>query len=77
MLDDELWSKLKEIKLQQQIYDKPNLLMIVEAMLQRMPIEFQLTGVEVHDAKAAPDRIEKLPKSHYSNADKGYVQRQI
>ncbi|CAM3481428.1 transposase [Legionella oakridgensis] len=33
MLDDELWSKLKEIKLQQQIYDKPNLLMIVEAML--------------------------------------------
>ena len=28
MLNDELWSKLKEIMLQHQIYNKPNLRMI-------------------------------------------------
>jgi transposase len=38
MLNDELWSKLKEIMLQHGIYDKPNLRMIVEAMLYRMRV---------------------------------------
>ena len=164
MLSDELWSKLKKIMLQHQIYNKPNLRMMVEAMLYRMrvgcpwrdlpvefgfwhsiyqqfnrwsskdklmkifkalvqqpdlewvfidgsvvrahqhssgaareenqaigksvggnttkihmaveafgfPIEFLLTGGEVHDAKAAPNLIEKLPKADYTIADKGY-----
>ena len=36
MLKDEFWSKLKEIMLQHGIYDKPNLRMVVEAMLYRM-----------------------------------------
>ena len=49
LLSDERWSKLKEIMLQHKIYNKPNLRMIVEAMLYRMrvgcpwrdlPIEF-------------------------------------
>ncbi len=163
MLSDERWSKLKEIMLQHKIYNKPNLRMIVEAMLYRMrvgcpwcdlpiefgfwhsiyqqfnrwssknklmrivkdlvqepdlewefidgsiikahqhssgaigkdnqsigksvagnttkihmavdafgfPIEFQLTGGEVHDAKAAPERIAKRPKAIYTIADKG------
>jgi transposase len=38
MLNDELWSKLKEIMLQQRIYDKPNLRTMVEAMLYRMRV---------------------------------------
>ena len=38
MLSDEQWSKLKEIMLQHQIYNKPNLRMIVEAMLYRMRV---------------------------------------
>jgi transposase len=46
MLSDELWSKLKEIMLQHQIYNKPNLL-------------------------------EKLPKSDYTIADKGYDSEEI
>ncbi|BCZ97332.1 hypothetical protein LEG80045_15880 [Legionella pneumophila] len=40
ILSDELWSKFKEIMLQQQIYDKPNLRMMVGAMLYRMRIGF-------------------------------------
>lgn len=169
MLSDERWSKLKEIMLQHKIYNKPNLRMIVEAMLYRMrvgcpwrdlpiefgfwhsiyqqfnrwssknklmrifkdlvqepdlewefidgsivkahqhssgaigednqaigksvagnttkihmavdafgfPIEFQLTGGEVHDAKAAPELIAKLPKAIYTIADKGYDSEEI
>ncbi|MCW8397290.1 IS5 family transposase [Legionella sp. PATHC038] len=169
MLRDELWSKLKEIMLQHQIYDKPNVRMMVEAMLYRMrvgcpwrdlpkefgfwnsayqqfnrwssknklmmifkaliqhpalewefidgrivrahqhssgaigkkhqaigksvggnttkihravdacrlPIEFQLTGGEVHDAKAASGLIETLPKADYTIADKGYDSEEI
>lgn len=42
-----------------------------------MPIEFQLTGDEVHDAKAAPELILKLPKSSYVIADKGYDSEDI
>ena len=38
MLSDELWSKLKEIMLQHQIYNKPNLRTMVEAMLYRMRV---------------------------------------
>lgn len=38
MLNDEHWFKLKEIMLQQGIYDKANLRMIVEAMLYRMRV---------------------------------------
>lgn len=169
MLNDELWSKLKEILLQQRIYDKPNLRTMVEAMLYRMrvgcpwrdlpadfgcwnsiyqqfnrwssknklmnifndvvqqpdlewefidgsivkahqhsaglpnkeeqaigrsvagnttkihmavdgfglPIAFQLTGGEVHDAKAAPDFIKTLPMANYIIADKGYDSEEI
>jgi transposase len=35
MLNDELWSKLRESMLQHKIYDKPNLRKMVEAMLYR------------------------------------------
>ena len=38
MLNDELWSKLREIMLQHRIYDKSNLRIIVEAMLYRMRV---------------------------------------
>ena len=38
MLNDELWFKLREIMLQHGIYDKPNLRMIIEAMLYRMRV---------------------------------------
>ena len=38
MLSDELWSKLKGIMLQHQIDDKPNLRMVVEAILYRMRV---------------------------------------
>ena len=169
MLNDELWSKLREIMLQHKIYDKPNLRKMVEAMLYRMrvggpwrdlpaefgywnsiykqfnrwssknklmqifndlvhepdlewafidgsivkahqhsagtaskevqaigksvagnttkihmavdacgfPIAFQLTGGEVHDAKAAPDLIKILPIADYTIADKGYDSEEI
>ena len=40
MLNDELWSKLRESMLQHRIYDKPNLRMIVEAMLYRMRVGY-------------------------------------
>ena len=38
MLSDELWSKLKKIMLQHQIYNKPNLRMMDDAMLYRMRV---------------------------------------
>ena len=38
MLNDELWPKLRKIMLQHRVYDKPNLRMIVEAMLYRMRV---------------------------------------
>jgi len=37
-----------------------------------LPLEFDITGGEVHDSKAAPELIDKLPKSDYVIADKGY-----
>jgi transposase len=41
------------------------------------PIEFQLTGGEVHDAKAAPALIGTLPTAEYTVADKGYDSEDI
>jgi len=38
MLSDELWSKLRTIMRQQGIYDKPDLRLMIEAMLYRMRI---------------------------------------
>ena len=37
-----------------------------------LPIEFLITGGEVHDSKAAPELIDRLPASDYMIADKGY-----
>jgi transposase len=42
-----------------------------------LPIAFQLTGGEVHDAKAAPDFIKNLPVAIYTIADKGYDSEEI
>lgn len=42
-----------------------------------LPIAFQLTGGEVHDAKAAPDFIKDLPMAIYTIADKGYDSEEI
>lgn len=42
-----------------------------------LPIEFILTGGEVHDSKAAIELIEKLPDAGYVIADRGYDSEQI
>lgn len=42
-----------------------------------LPIEFILTGGEVHDAKAAPALIDKLPNCDFTIADKGYDSEEI
>ncbi len=42
-----------------------------------LPIEFELTGGEVHDCKVAPEFIEKLPVSEYIIADKGYDSEEL
>lgn len=36
------------------------------------PIDFEITGGEVHDAKIGPKLVEKLPHSAYVLADKGH-----
>jgi transposase len=169
MLSDELWSKLKTIMLQHEIYSKTNLRIMVEGMLYRMrtgcpwrdlprkfgnwnsvyqkfnrwsaknklmkifkalvkepdlewefidgslvkahqhsagaaseesqaigksvggnttkihmavdsyglPIEFELTGGEVHECKIAVEFIEKLPAANYIVADKGYDSEEV
>lgn len=41
------------------------------------PIDFELTGGEVHDCKVAPEFIEKLPVSDYVIADKGYDSEEL
>ncbi len=41
------------------------------------PIKFQLTGGEVHDAKAALTLIGTLPTPEYTIADKGYDSEEI
>ena len=42
-----------------------------------LPIEFHLTGGEVHDSKAAPELIVRLPLADYITADKGYDSEEI
>lgn len=42
-----------------------------------LPIEFELTGGEVHDCTAAPDLIDKLADSEAIVADKGYDSERI
>ena len=42
-----------------------------------LPIEFDLTGGEVHDSKAAPALIARLPLADYTIADKGYDSEEI
>ncbi len=41
------------------------------------PIEVEITGGEVHDVKVAPELVEKLPKSDYTIADKGYESEKL
>lgn len=36
------------------------------------PIDFEITGGEVHDVKVAPELIARLPEAEYTIADKGY-----
>nr|VFK62683.1 MAG: Putative transposase of IS4/5 family (DUF4096) [Candidatus Kentron sp. TC] len=38
MLEDEMWSKLKEVMPRQQIYDKKNLRLVMEGILYRMRV---------------------------------------
>jgi transposase len=42
-----------------------------------LPIDFEITGGEVHDCKIAPEFIEKLPTSDYVIADKGYDSEEL
>lgn len=42
-----------------------------------LPIEFIITGGEVHDSKIAPELINNLPISEYIIADKGYDSEHI
>ncbi|WP_236731187.1 transposase, partial [Legionella maceachernii] len=39
---------------------------------QGVPIDFEITGGEVHDCKVVPEFIEKLPAAEHTIADKGY-----
>ena len=42
-----------------------------------LPIDFEITGGEVHDCKIANEFIEKLPASDYMIADKGYDKEEL
>jgi transposase len=42
-----------------------------------LPIQFEITGGEVHDCKIASEFIEKLPVSDYVIADKGYDSEEV
>nr|VFJ95967.1 MAG: Transposase [Candidatus Kentron sp. H] len=42
-----------------------------------LPIDFELTGGEVHDVKAAPEFIDRLPTGGYVIADKGYDSEEL
>jgi transposase len=42
-----------------------------------LPIQFEITGGEVHDCKIAPDFFNKLPISNYKIADKGYDSEEL
>lgn len=41
------------------------------------PIDFEITGGEVHDAKAAPEVIRKLDRAEHLIGDKGYDSEEI
>lgn len=42
-----------------------------------LPIDFEITGGEVHDCKVAPEFIEKLPAAEFTVADKGYDSEEV
>lgn len=42
-----------------------------------LPIDFEITGGEVHDCKVAPEFIEKLPAAGHIIADKGYDSEEV
>ncbi|VEH28795.1 transposase [Legionella sainthelensi] len=42
-----------------------------------LPIDFEITGGEVHDCKVAPEFIEKLPAAEHTIADKGYDSEEV
>ena len=42
-----------------------------------LPIDFEITGGEVHDCKVAPEFFEKLPDADYMIADKGYDSEEL
>jgi transposase len=42
-----------------------------------LPIDFEITGGEVHDCKIAPEFFEKLPYADYMIADKGYDSEEL
>ena len=42
-----------------------------------LPIDFEITGGEVHDSKIACDFIAKLPASEYTIADRGYDKEEL
>jgi transposase len=42
-----------------------------------LPIEFDITGGEVHDCKIAPEFFTKLPDANYMIADKGYDSEEL
>ncbi len=42
-----------------------------------LPIDFIITGGEVHDCKVAPQFIAQLPSAEYTIADKGYDKEEL
>ena len=42
-----------------------------------LPIDFMITGGEVHDCKVAPEFVAQLPTADYTIADKGYDKEQL
>jgi len=42
-----------------------------------LPIDFEITGGEVHDCKIAPEFFTKLPRADYMIADKGYDSEEL
>ncbi|KTD54643.1 ISSod6 transposase [Legionella sainthelensi] len=42
-----------------------------------LPIDFEITGGEVHGCKVAPEFIEKLPAAEHTIADKGYDSEEV
>ena len=42
-----------------------------------LPIDFEITGGEIHDCKIAPEFFAKLPDADYMVADKGYDSEEV